>query len=222
MFIKKQKGRLHPDWKPEHALEKAELRFRWGFFLLALGDTGHVGFRVWAYGLGSLDSIVMIGPLPFSLVGAGALATAVTVTFLYMLFLDIWRVQSGKKINAVYIILMLAGIIRLIIFFLPQNKWGSSVPPFEWGIIRNTGLTVLGLGVALLYIFQLNQSLFKRLGIYILLSYGFYIPVILFVRDIPVIGMLMIPKTIMYILIAIDAYRNLYSRKTGTQKVPSA
>ncbi len=29
--------------------------FRWAFFLLALGDSGHVGFRVAAYAMGGLE-----------------------------------------------------------------------------------------------------------------------------------------------------------------------
>ena len=48
--------------------------FRWAFVLLAVGDTGHVGFRVAAYVLGGLENNGL-------LVGIGALATAITVTF---------------------------------------------------------------------------------------------------------------------------------------------
>ena len=40
--------------------------FRWAFLLLALGDTGHVGFRVAAYALGGLEQNNL-------LVGLGAL-----------------------------------------------------------------------------------------------------------------------------------------------------
>ena len=58
--------------------KKIGILFIWMFFLLALGDTGHVGFRVLAYALGGLEA----NP---TLVGLGSLATAVTVTFFYML-----------------------------------------------------------------------------------------------------------------------------------------
>ncbi|MHA2073603.1 MAG: hypothetical protein ACW97X_03215, partial [Candidatus Hodarchaeales archaeon] len=51
-------------------------RFRLAFFLLALGDTGHVGFRVMAYFSGGLDSNA-------TLVGLGALSTSITITFFY-------------------------------------------------------------------------------------------------------------------------------------------
>ncbi len=52
-------------------------RFLLAFFLLALGDTGHVGFRVMAYINGGLD-------LNATLVGLGALSTSITITFFYL------------------------------------------------------------------------------------------------------------------------------------------
>ena len=61
-------------------------RVLWAFALLALGDTGHVGFRVLAYALGGLEAQP-------TLVGVGALATAITVTFFYALMLDVWRLR---------------------------------------------------------------------------------------------------------------------------------
>src|SRR5512140_2256358 len=42
---------------------------RWAFALLALGDTGHVGFRVIAYALGSLEAKPLVMGIPVSLVG---------------------------------------------------------------------------------------------------------------------------------------------------------
>jgi hypothetical protein len=44
----------------------------------------------------------------------------------------------------------------------------------------------------------------------ILLSYAMYIPVILFVQQVPIMGMLMIPKTMAYVAIGFIAYYSLY------------
>jgi hypothetical protein len=41
-------------------------------------------------------------------------------------------------------------------------------------------------------------------------SYAFYTPVILFVQQAPLLGMLMIPKTLAYVAIAVIAYRAVY------------
>jgi hypothetical protein len=58
-------------------------------------------------------------------------------------------------------------------------------------------------------------------GICILVSYGFYIPVILFVQVVPVIGMLMIPKTLAYVAIALIAYQSLYRGQERLQTAAS-
>ena len=67
-------------------------RLMWAFALLALGDTGHVGFRVVAYALGGVEANGL-------LVGIGTLATAITVTFFYMLMVDIWRLRFNQPIG---------------------------------------------------------------------------------------------------------------------------
>ena len=37
------------------------------------------------------------------------------------------------------------------------------------------------------------------MGVMVILSFGFYIPVVLFAHTLPVIGVLMIPKTLAYV-----------------------
>ena len=44
----------------------------WAFALLALGDTGHVGFRVLAYALGGLETQLDLLGIQLGLVGLGA------------------------------------------------------------------------------------------------------------------------------------------------------
>ena len=71
------------------------------------------------------------------------------------------------------------------------------MPPFGWSITRNIPLMVQGLGVATLIwrdATRTKDRVFLAIGICILISYGFYIPVILFVQTVPLVGMLMIPK----------------------------
>ena len=75
------------------------------------------------------------------------------------------------------------------------------------------GRVILGLGVAYLMLrdsARARDNTFKWIGIMILLSYAFYVPVILFVQQVPMIGMLMIPKTMAYVAIAFIAYNALY------------
>ena len=183
------------------------------FALLALGDTGHVGFRVWAYALGSLDSTITMLGREVGLVGLGALATAYTVTIFYMLLLLIWQKRYGKAYGWLGILLWAAGIFRLVIMLFPGNEWNSVVPPQGWSLVRNIPLMIQGFGVAYLILrdaLAAKDRPFVWVGIMILVSFGFYLPVILFVRQMPMIGMLMIPKTLAYVAIAFIAYFSLF------------
>lgn len=188
-------------------------RVMWAFALLALGDTGHVGFRVLAYALGGLEAQPVVLGSPLSLVGLGALATAITVTFFYMLMVDIWRLRFNKPLGWFGWFLLATGVFRLIIMLFPQNEWSAVVPPQPWGLIRNLPLMIMGLGVMGLILrdaYRTHDRPFKWIGWCILASYAFYTPVILFVAQVPLLGMLMIPKTLAYIAIAVIAYRALY------------
>lgn len=191
-------------------------RFRWAFFLLALGDTCHVGFRVLAYILGGVEANSL-------LVGMGALATAITVTFFYLLMLDIWRVRFKRKYGWFEYLMIATVPARLIIMVLPGNDWGNTLPPVFWGPFRNVFLILLGAGVLYLILrdsLQVKDRLFSWVAYCIFFSFLFYTPVIFFVRQFPMIGMLMIPKTIMYIAIAFLAYKGLYpQRKTVSARV---
>ena len=191
--------------------------FIWAFALLALGDTGHVGFRVLAYAQGGLDSTS-------TLVGLGALATAVTVTFFYVLMLMIWQRRYDKPYGWFGLLLFAAAGVRLLIMLFPANEWNSVVPPQPWSLIRNLPLMVLGLGVAYLILRDARVAgdrPFMWIGIMILLSYAFYIPVILFVQTMPLIGMLMIPKTMAYVGIGLIAYFSLF-RQPAAEDIAQA
>jgi len=194
-------------------------RFRQMFFLLALGDTGHVGFRVLAYALGGLEAKPVVLGVPVSLVGLGALATALTVTVFYVLVLDTWRLRYQKVYGAFEYFLLAVTVLRFVIMALPGNQWDSPVPPQPMGLIRNLPLIVLGLGGVFLILRDARRAgdrLFLGVGISILVSYAFYTPVILFVQQIPALGMLMIPKTLAYVAIAALAYRGLYAPYSPT------
>ena len=70
---------------------------------------------------------------------------------------------------------------------MPQNQWLSAESPLSWGIYRNIPFALLGLLI-------------------IVLSFGFYIPVVLWADTIPMIGMLMIPKTCAYVWTVLIGY----------------
>jgi hypothetical protein len=176
------------------------------FALLALGDSGHVGFRVIAYARGGLEA----NP---DLVGIGALSTAFTVTLFYMLMVDIWRVRFKRKLGWAGWTLLAAGLVRLVVMAFPQNQWQQITAPYDWSLLRNAFLVVQGLGVMALILRDAGRTqdrTFRWIGYMIALSYTFYAPVILWVQWVPLLGMLMIPKTCAYVGVALIAYNALY------------
>ena len=181
-------------------------RILWAFALLALGDTGHVGFRVIAYAAGSLESSSV-------LIGVGTLFTAYTVTLFYMLMLDVWRLRFKQSLGQFEWFLLAAGVARLVVMLFPQNEWWQITPPYGWSLLRNGFLTIQGLGVLALILRDANRTgdrTFTWIGVMIAISFAFYAPVILWAQWVPLLGMLMIPKTCAYVGVAIIAYRALY------------
>ena len=192
------------------------VRFTWAFALLALGDTGHVGFRVLAYALGGLAAHPAAGRPGRALhrlhrhdllhVDAGHLAAA-----LQKAVGDLRRGAVG------------AGVVRLVVMAFPQNQWGQIVAPYDWSLLRNALLVVQGLGVMFLILrdaIRAGDTPFKWIGVMIAFSYAFYAPVILWSAQVPMLGMLMIPKTCAYLAVAIIGYRAIFQRKTNAQPRP--
>jgi hypothetical protein len=198
---------------------------RWAFALLALGDTGHVGFRVLAYTQGDLEATFTLMGQELGLVGLGALSTAITVTLFYILILEVWRVRFGKTYNWLPTLLLVAAIARFLIMIPAANQWNSVIPPQPWGIYRNAPLVILGLGTAHLILrdaLAAQDRTFTWVGILILVSYALYTPVILFVQQAPLVGMLMIPKTMAYVAIGFIAYRDLYRPQQQARRLETA
>ncbi|HPY64681.1 MAG TPA: hypothetical protein PL100_08035 [Bacillota bacterium] len=134
--------------------------------------------------------------------GIGKLITSVTMTLFYVLLYYVWRERyqiSGKKELTVAVWVLALSRIALCLF--PQNQWLSATPPLSWGIYRNIPFAFLGLLIIVLFYQTAKEKQdhpFKYVWLTIVLSFGFYIPVVLFASSVPIIGVLMIPKTCAY------------------------
>jgi hypothetical protein len=179
-----------------------------------------VGFRVLAYAQGDLEAKITLFGQELGLVGLGALSTAITVTIFYVLMLEVWRVRFDKKYGWFEVLLLAVAGARLLLMIPTANQWNSAVPPQPWSLYRNLPLTLLGLGIAYLMLRDARKAeerAFTWIGLMILVSYAMYIPVILFVQQVPTIGMLMIPKTMAYVAIGFIAYFSLYRSPSAVQ-----
>lgn len=99
--------------------------------------------------------------------------------------------------------------MRVALCMLPQNQWLTNQTPIEWGILRNIPFAIMGLMVIVLFYRSAKEDgdeAFRWMWLTIVLSFGFYIPVVLWAEAIPAIGMLMIPKTCAYVWTVLIGY----------------
>jgi hypothetical protein len=135
------------------------------------------------------------------------------VTFFYVLMLFVWRARFGGRYGWFQVLLLAAAAVRIALMLPPANEWNSVVPPQPWSTYRNLPLIIQGLGVAFLILRDARASddrTFLWIGVMILISYACYIPVVFLVQRLPLLGMLMIPKTLAYLGIGFLAYSDLY------------
>lgn len=135
--------------------------------------------------------------------GRGKQITSVSMTVFYLF---LW--QIGLQISSIpvlpfwnYLIYAMA-VLRVVLCFLPANRWVDEKPPVKWGIYRNIPFFIIGIMVSIL--FYLNRNVIfsiHYMWLAILLSFSFYLPVVLFTNRNPKIGMLMLPKTGCYLWI---------------------
>lgn len=170
--------------------------FGWMAIVLGAGDSFHLVPRALALCTTGLENYTV--PL-----GLGKWITSITMTVFYVLLYYVWRqrYQIRKQRSLTAAVYVLAGI-RIILCMFPQNRWLSADAPLSWGIYRNIPFALLGLLIIVLFHRSAKEhkdSAFRWMWLTIVLSFGFYIPVVLWADTIPMIGMLMIPKTCAYV-----------------------
>ncbi len=164
--------------------------------ILGFGDSFHLIPRAIALCTVGLENYVV--PL-----GIGKFITSITMTIFYIILYYVWRKRYNieRKNNLTFLIYGLA-ILRISICLFPQNEWISSNPSILWGIYRNIPFAILGLIIIALFYKSAkehNDKSFRFMWLTIVLSFAFYIPVVLWSDIIPLIGVLMIPKTCAYV-----------------------
>lgn len=172
--------------------------------VLGAGDAFHLIPRALALCTTGLDSYTVA-------LGAGKWITSITMTVFYVLLYYVWRyryrIQGQKTLTAA--VYALAGV-RILLCMMPQNDWLSAAAPLAWGIYRNIPFALLGALIIVLFYHSAkaaNDTAFRWMWLTIVLSFGFYIPVVLWADAVPLIGMLMIPKTCAYVWTVLIGYR---------------
>lgn len=172
--------------------------------ILGLGDAFHLVPRV----MDHFSDLDLTAPL-----GVGKLVTSLTMTVFYVLLYRIWLKFYGEKEDQKQKVLILAlAAARVILCMFPQNGWVTNSSGMTWGIIRNVPFVILGAMICAMYYKNRGKSAdLKSMWLLILLSFLFYIPVAVFAGLVPMLGMLMLPKTVCYVLMIL-AFRRTFGR----------
>ena len=185
---------------------KKESQFRlfgWMAVVLGAGDSFHLVPRALALCTTGLENYTVA-------LGVGKWITSVTMTVFYVLLYYVWRQRyqvKGQR-TLTFAVYALAGA-RIALCMMPQNQWLSTESPLSWGIYRNIPFALLGILVIVLFYRSAKEhgdQAFRWMWLTIVLSFGFYIPVVLWADTVPVIGMLMIPKTCAYVWTVLIGY----------------
>ena len=217
--------------KPKKSSSKSWNFLFGAFFLLAFGDVFHLLPRTYLWVQYALNNQVDIytNPVGISIYGIGLIFTGITMTVFYLFFYLFWKEQYinhldilglaniKNKIRIYDGIAYASVIIRTLLILLPWNNYGTT-PVYYWGflsfrLLTNLPLYIIGMEVLLLFLkgyhvtknsgeisIGVNHAL-KQSSIWIIVSFITYTITLLGSPILPILGMMMIPKTIAYLLV---------------------
>lgn len=173
---------------------------------LGCGDAFHLVPRALALCTTGLESYTVW-------LGAGKWITSVTMTVFYIILYYVWRIRYQiKKTNGITAAVFALSAIRIALCFFPQNNWLSADAPLSWGIYRNIPFALLGLLIIVLFYYSAKKNgdkEYRFMWLTIVLSFAFYIPVVLWADTYPPIGFLMMPKTCAYVWTVLIGYMSM-------------
>lgn len=177
--------------------------------LLGAGDAFHLVprcYALWTTGLAANAAAL----------GVGKFITSITMTVFYLLLYYIWRdryqINDRKSLTAAMWIL---SVLRVALCLFPQNQWLTYRQPLLFGVLRNIPFAIMGIIIIVIFTQETkkaNDPVFRFMPLAVILSFGFYLPVVLFSGVAPIVGVLMIPKTLAYVWIVLMC-RKLYRQK---------
>ena len=135
--------------------------------------------------------------------GFGKLVTSITMTVFYLLMYRIWlKVYKEREDRKLSLTLYVLVVLRIVLCLLPQNGWIQNESSVLWGILRN--IPFVAIGVIIVWLFWQKRTDVRELRnvwLLVTLSFVFYIPVAVAAGIVPMLGMLMLPKTVCYMLL---------------------
>ncbi len=165
--------------------------------LLAGGDTFHLVPRI-------ISRVEENGfAINKNLLLYGSKVSAVTMSIFYILFYIYIKKVAGYKNKKMDFILGLFLALREVLVVYNFVNLSDTLD-----LVSNIPFLIMGIIVIYLLIKFKNKEELKNLWIWVFLSFAFYTPVVLFKRTYPMVGALMIPKTMAYIMMIVKFREN--------------
>lgn len=189
--------------------------------VLASGDAFHLVPRVIALLTTGLEANAFW-------LGLGKLITSITMTGFYIIlyFIIESQLQPDNKSKIFYrVLLFVMAAARIILCAFPQNNWFETEGSLLFGILRNIPFAIIGIEIIALCFMtwkKLADRDYLLMAIMVILSFGFYIPVVIWADTVPIIGVLMIPKTLAYVgvvLIGLFKYRRYAKESISANQI---
>lgn len=181
---------------------------------LAVGDSFHLVPRVYSLLTDGLEANAWA-------LGFGQMITSVTMTVFYVILYFIWELRAKPEKPMPYRISIIAlALSRIVISLFPQNNWFELEGNLLFGILRNIPFAIMGIIIIVLsfkHTKEKDDKDYFYMGIAIMLSFAFYIPVVLWSGVFPAIGFLMIPKTLAYVWIIFIGFNQFKKSKNNIE-----
>lgn len=216
--------------KKKNVMKIVEIVFDFSYLLTVLLSatmlfrTAEIGsirflFALMAYVLGFGDAFHLIPRIYAMLdrnhrnhsvsLGIGKFVTSITMTIFYLFLWEIGLIYYGFTTSSITnIIIYGIALLRIMLCILPYNKWTDDKGSFVWGILRNIPFTALGMMVMAMFMkgALVADEHLSFMWLAILLSFLFYLPVVVLSKRYPKIGMLMLPKSCAYVAIVLMGF----------------
>ena len=161
--------------------------------ILAGGDAFHLVPRIMSAVSGEKERFR-------AALGFGKLVTSITMTLFYVLLWHIGLLLFPAPAREWTILVYILAAARICLCLFRQNKWLDEAPSVRWAVFRNIPFLLLGIMTAVLFgVYNSAAGPLRHMWLAVTLSFAFYIPVVIGVHKKPMLGMLMLPKTCMYI-----------------------
>jgi hypothetical protein len=180
-------------------------RYGFGFMLavlLGIGDAFHLIPRIIVCFKGSMWKQDFF-------LGLGSLISSITMTFFYNILIMLGDSLEYNELEYNYGIeeaILYLTIIRFLILLLPMNKWYTKEGSRKWAVIRNVPFIIIGILTVIGFLnvisnaYTMPAAFYMIIIVTVILSFIFYLPVAINGKKNPKLGMLMIPKTICYMI----------------------